>query len=1016
MGRSFRLVPPEPRDDLLVRPRLLRSLAGRWEHRVTSLVGGAGLGKTTLLAQAIAENRLAPRGEDVWIGVEEHDVDADRLARVVATALDEHATAVQDPAAIADAVWHRAPTEACLFFDDIHLVPAGSSAAAWLSDLVTAMPANGHVVLASRVEPPVALSRLGSQGDVLHLWEDDLRFSDEELRGFAERRGLDFDRLGDTGGWPAMAELLSSVGHRFTGTYLWEEILEPLGTVRRHVLAAVSDLGGADDELISAALGSPVVLTEALRGVPLVARDADGWHVAHGLWRTAPGIALDPGEQALIRRRAVENLNRRGRHDEAFLLVERARLWEVAPLVLRSACLAVDKLVPSQLRRWLAASPDSVRLSVPGRLAVGVHAVVTGPAEAHVRLEDARDHARAEGDLDVELAAIAHLGILAWWEQNLSAAGPLVSRVFELEPTGHALARAMASISRALLADLDGDDLMVIAELGGIESSVLDTVWEVCAGWLCTVVQLDLGDAEEAQRIVDRLSSLGSEGMRHIIDGLQLRVWWRQGRIDEVVAGLPRVITAYDRNATAYSRHIFGTQASIMSAYLGDTAGARRHLDESLAASPPTEAAQVGEAVTGAALALAEGDESQAANMLQAAAESLGLDRGQDRRAWRQVLAPTYVLLPETRKHWDALSLRGHLRTVRELAAAVTALREGSGDAALLRTLEVPPVGVVRAALPVPFAAELAVGLAANGRSEGRVLLEALGAPGRAAVRALLAPGRLAKPAKALLTALPVPPPRPTYLAVLGQLELRRDGPTGEEVIDPDLRRRRLHELVAYLVGHRRTTRAAITATLWPDLDERSAANNLAVTLNHLLRLLEPWRDSGEPAFLLRVEGQTVQLVSGEHLLVDVDLFDHHTAAAATAESEGMPSLALDHHLAAVALYRDELHADLPEADWFALEREHYRTRFVSAAVRAAQLLLTRGDVEQAEALAHRALGVDRWAEQAYVVLVGAALARRDRSSAHRLLRRCLDALADLGVNPSATTLQLQRRLRSNDP
>jgi DNA-binding SARP family transcriptional activator len=332
-----------------------------------------------------------------------------------------------------------------------------------------------------------------------------------------------------------------------------------------------------------------------------------------------------------------------------------------------------------------------------------------------------------------------------------------------------------------------------------------------------------------------------------------------------------------------------------------------------------------------------------------------------------------------------------------------------------LRALDVPPVGVVRAALPVPFAAELAVGLAANGRSEGRILLEALGAPGRVAVRSLLAPGRLAKPAKALLATLPVPPPRATYLAVLGPLELRSESPDGEEVVDPDLRRRRLHELVAYLVGHRRTTRTAITAALWPDLDERAAANNLAVTLNHLLRLLEPWRDSGEPAYLLRLEGQTVQLVCGDHLRIDVDLFDHHTAAAAAAESEGTPSLALDHHLAAANLYRDQLHADLPEADWFALDREHYRARFVSAAIRAAQLLLTRGDVEQAQALAHRALGVDQWSEQAYVVLVGAALARRDRSSAHRLLRRCLEALADLGVDPSATTLQLQRRLRSTD-
>jgi hypothetical protein len=31
--------------------------------------------------------------------------------------------------------------------------------------------------------------------------------------------------------------------------------------------------------------------------------------------------------------------------------------------------------------------------------------------------------------------------------------------------------------------------------------------------------------------------------------------------------------------------------------------------------------------------------------------------------------------------------------------------------------------------------------------------------------------------------------------------------------------------------------------------DERAAANNLGVTMNHLLGLLEPWRQRGEPSF-----------------------------------------------------------------------------------------------------------------------------------------------------------------------
>jgi DNA-binding SARP family transcriptional activator len=323
-----------------------------------------------------------------------------------------------------------------------------------------------------------------------------------------------------------------------------------------------------------------------------------------------------------------------------------------------------------------------------------------------------------------------------------------------------------------------------------------------------------------------------------------------------------------------------------------------------------------------------------------------------------------------------------------------------------------PDPSIVRGVLHHRFAAELALALTVIGRSEGRALLDALGPPGRAAVRDLAAAEpRQARSAKALLAAVPAPPPRRSHLAVLGPLELRRDGPGGETVIDPDLRRRRVQALLAFLVGHRRTNRAALAAALWPDLDERSAGNNLGVTLNVLLRVLEPWRDSGEPAFLVRVEGPSVQLVTGEHLGIDLDLFDQHLDAAARAEADGTPSLALQHDLAAVELYRGDLHEEIPEADWFALDREHHRGRFVGAAVRAGQLLLGRGDTEQAQAVAHRALTVDPVAEDAYAVLVGAALARNDRSGARRLLERCRSALDEVGAGLSPTTQQLARRL-----
>jgi ATP/maltotriose-dependent transcriptional regulator MalT/DNA-binding SARP family transcriptional activator len=1023
MPRSFRFQPPSPRSLSLTRPRLLRALLGRWEHRVTTVVGGAGLGKTTLLAQVVAENRLAPRGDDVWLGIEPGDAERASLARDALAAVavgpppsrdapGSDAPGPPDPEAVADAVWRRSPAAVCLVFDDVHLLPAGSAGAAWLAGLVEALPANGHVLLAGRTDPPVPLARWAAMGELLHLGEDDLRFTDDELTSFAADRGVaDVGGLGSAGGWPAIAELAASVPSHHAGDYLWEEVLAPLGEARRRVLAVVADLGGADDALASAALGEPVDLDAVLDGVPLVAADDHGWRAPHPLWRSTPALTLEPSDQRAVRRRAIDHLLAGGRFDDALTLAGGAELDDVVPSILRAACLGPGRPPVDRLARWLADMPAAARGTSGAALAVGLHQALVSPAEAIEPLGAAAALFRAEDDADGELAAIALMGRVAWWLARLDVLAEVFPRVLELEAAGHGLARALAAIGRAVLADLDGDDDAVLDALDGIEPRTLDPSWAAVADWLRASTLVGRGRPAEALAVLDGIAPSGDPAFAATTDGGRLTVLWSLGEVDLVAAELPALLDRVRAAGLMQNVLVALTQAAILQAMLGDVGTARGHMAEARRVERGSgTGATTRLAVAEATVLAAAGDEEGAAALLDATLASRDALSGSDRRPWRASLPLTYVLVPAVRAAWDDAALEGYLDDARALARTVVGLRAGEPTAAAaLVARGVPPVAIVRSTLLPAFAVELAAGLHACGAPEGAALLDALGTPGRAAARALAGGATAAAgPARALLAAVPAPPPHPLDVGVLGPLEVA----SGGRSVSRELRRGRVRALLSYLVAHPKTTRSAVVAALWPDLDERAAANNFRVTLNYLLAALEPWRGKGEPSFFVRLDGATVALAVGEWLRVDAHLFDDHVRQATRADADGAPSVALDHALAATALYRGPAHQDAGDAEWVDAERAHYATRFVTTAVRAGQLLVGRGEVERAEELAGRALAVDPWCEDAYAVSVAAALERGDRVAARHTFERADAALAELGAEPSPELQRLRRRLR----
>lgn len=170
------------RGQTLPRARLLIALAALWERRAAMVLAPAGSGKSTLLRQFAAQ---AP-GPVAWYQAQTADGSSRALlAALEAACVQELACPggwdTMEDAAAALAV-RGSPAPTLLAIDDVHLL-AGTAAEQTLGALVSALPAEVKVVLASRrpVGFPLWHERLDQT--LVELDGDDLRFRSWEIEG-----------------------------------------------------------------------------------------------------------------------------------------------------------------------------------------------------------------------------------------------------------------------------------------------------------------------------------------------------------------------------------------------------------------------------------------------------------------------------------------------------------------------------------------------------------------------------------------------------------------------------------------------------------------------------------------------------------------------------------------------------------------------------------------------------------------------------------------------------------------
>ena len=183
--------------DSAPRPRLLKSLARILDHPLTLVSAPAGFGKSTLVAQALAEV-TAPAA---WLTVDEYDNDLRSFLNYLIAAIQTQIPnacaqtqrlvgAVQLPSVeyVAASLLNEMaaiPQPFIVVIDDFHYLSDPAVDQLFMM-LLRAVPAPLHLVVLTQTDPGWPLARLIGRGHLLQLRSTDLRFRVDEAEAFLE--------------------------------------------------------------------------------------------------------------------------------------------------------------------------------------------------------------------------------------------------------------------------------------------------------------------------------------------------------------------------------------------------------------------------------------------------------------------------------------------------------------------------------------------------------------------------------------------------------------------------------------------------------------------------------------------------------------------------------------------------------------------------------------------------------------------------------------------------------------
>ncbi|MCU1391298.1 MAG: transcriptional activator domain protein [Ilumatobacteraceae bacterium] len=978
---------------------------------------GAGFGKTTLLTQALAENALDPLGRDVYLGCQPEDASASTLLAGLLAGLGVPVGETEGTIdALCAAVWSAAPVHVCFTVDDAHAISAGSAGEHVLAELVERLPANGHLVVASRRTVAISTSRLRAVGRCDSIDEDDLRLDDDELAFLAAGHGIDAGGLGGIGGWPALAELTAVAGEGVAAAFVSEEVLAALEPAVQHQFALIVAIGGGDAATI-AAVCDDAVDVEPLSTLPLVSVDRMGTIRPHSLWADLLRGRLSASEVAAARRAAARALREQGANVAAFELLAAAQDWDAALPVLFDACN--DQVTPpwaDVMERWRSLVPAALdhapemaylRAMIDRSRDTWMPSVVEEFATACSGFAE-------RGDIAREVAALVRACSVAVVCENRDWMAMARARGVTLIDAGVPV-HATVLLNDVWRAYADGrfEDVL---EMTDIEPELEPRLRHFPAFYRFAAM-LGLGRADAAREVARRLAELGGPVVPAFATG-----WATSAPAFVALAcgDLPAITSSPINDlgprfglSERVPHLAVGAIGAANSGDVATAAAALGTIDE--LRRPPARRGMIDgfRALAAAAVALADHDESAATAALADALDDDLTPVGAG-MAMRWYPAHPYLFHPPSRALLDAEPSGASRQRILDLSRALLRSRDEAA-APIQRPALLDEIPVVIAAFGVPLAVECVVRLGRPGADSDHCIATLIDCAPEATRRALRDLVRSKQPALAstattLLSKLPIPPPHVVRLEVLGPPRLLRDGVAIDDV---NWRRARVRQLLTSLAVFRRVRRQRVGVMMWPDGDEASVSANLRMTLSYVQALLEPHRSKGDAPWFVRQESGALVLEGGGHLAVDIWEFDDAIDRAADARQAAIPSAELEFLLVAIDLWRGEPLADLSDLDWAGAQVRRLEERYVVAVVRAAELLAAAGRDERALEIAERGLQQEPWSEGLHRVVIATLIGLDDPDPARRALNRCRSALAELDLPLSPGLAQLVARVEA---